>query len=60
MKRKTLKTSSYVEIENVLLKWYTNVRAVKIPVNGVLIKEKAQEIALHMKIGFSASNDWMD
>ena len=43
-KRKTLKILSYEKIENVLLKWYTDVRASKIPVNGVVIKKKAWEI----------------
>ena len=59
-KRKTLKTSPYEEIENVLLKWYSDARAAKIPINGVLMKEKAREITLQMKIDFSASNGWMD
>ena len=58
-KRKTLKTSSYEEIENVLLKWYMDVRAFKIPVHGVVNKEKAREIDQHLKIDFSASNGWM-
>ena len=35
--RKTLKISS--NKENVLLKWYTNVRTSKIPDNGVIIKK---------------------
>ena len=45
-KWKTSKTSPYEEIENVLLQWYSDTRAAKIPINGVLMKEKAREIAL--------------
>ena len=32
----------------------------KISIIGVVIKEKAREIAQHMKIDFSSSNGWMD
>ena len=51
-KRKTLKTLSHEEIENVQLKWYTDAQASKISVNAVVIKENAREIAQHLKIDF--------
>ena len=36
-----------------------NVRGSKISDNGVVIKEKAREVAQYSKINFSASNGWM-
>ena len=43
-KEKLWRHWSYEKIENVLLKWYTDAQASKIPVNDVVIKEKAREI----------------
>ena len=50
----------YEETKNVQLKLYTDAQASKIPVNGVVIKEEAWEIAQRLKIDFSSSNDWMN
>ncbi|GBM23262.1 Major centromere autoantigen B [Araneus ventricosus] len=60
-KRKTLKTSPYDDLEKILMGWFKEVRAAKIPLNGYIIKEKALEIAERLKLqGFSASNGWID
>lgn len=60
-KRKTLKTSPYDDLEKILMEWFTEARAAKIPINGSIIKEKALEIAEKLKLqGFSASNGWID
>lgn len=60
-KRKTLKTSPYDDLENILMQWFKAARASKIPINGSVVKEKALEIAERLKLqGFSASNGWID
>ncbi|XP_042897781.1 major centromere autoantigen B-like [Parasteatoda tepidariorum] len=60
-KRKTLKTSPYDELEEILMNWFKEDRAAKIPINRSILREKALEIAERLKLqGFSASNGWID
>ena len=59
-KRKTLKTSPYDDFEKILMEWFKQAQAAKIPINGSIVKEKALEIAERLKLqGFSASNGWI-
>ncbi|XP_042904851.1 major centromere autoantigen B-like [Parasteatoda tepidariorum] len=60
-KRKTLKTSPYDELENILMNWFKEARAARIPINGSILRVKVLEIAERLKLqGFSASNGWID
>nr|XP_037285031.1 tigger transposable element-derived protein 4-like [Rhipicephalus microplus] len=47
-------------MENVLLAWIQPARSVNLPVNGVVLKAKAEEIALRMNIEFACSDGWLD
>jgi hypothetical protein len=59
-KRKNMKTSPN-EFEILLVQWFQQIRSENIPVNGLMLWEKATEIALRLKIGnFKASNGWLD
>ena len=58
--RKKLKTSKYEKIEGVLLEWFTQKRALNIPIQGPLLKQKADEIALQLNINFKPSNGWLE
>jgi transposase len=58
--RKTSKESKYAELEQILFTWYQQSRAVNIPIDGCIIREKAKQIAVRLAIDdFAASNGWI-
>lgn len=60
-KRKKIKTSKFEELEKVLLQWFQQARSLHLPVNGVILTEKAKEVAKELKIDdFSGSSGWLD
>lgn len=61
-KRKTVRPSEYPKMENALYRWFLKMRDKKIPVSGLMLKEKAKD--LHNKIKencleFNASDGWL-
>ncbi|GBM59511.1 Tigger transposable element-derived protein 4 [Araneus ventricosus] len=49
------------EIDEVLMKWFRSARAKNIPVNGVLLQEKAREVGESLGLEtFMASNGWLE
>ena len=40
-KTKRMKSDTYEQVNNAVLKWFTRIRAENVPVSGILIKEKA-------------------
>lgn len=49
------------EIDEVLMKWIRSARAKNIPVSGVLLQEKAREVAESLGLEtFKASNGWLE
>ncbi|GBN92128.1 hypothetical protein AVEN_121739-1 [Araneus ventricosus] len=49
------------EIDEVLMKWFRSARAKNIPVNGVLLKEKAREVGESLgSESFKASDGWLE
>lgn len=60
-KRKKIKSGKYELLEDVLLKWFHQVRSLHLPMSGTLLKEKALEIAKELEISdFTASSGWTD
>ena len=59
-KNKKIKKAKYEDIEKNLLVWFKQARAANIPINGPILKEKAEEIAKTLNIEFIASNGWID
>nr|XP_037286028.1 tigger transposable element-derived protein 4-like [Rhipicephalus microplus] len=59
-KRKKMRTAAHKGLEDVLLAWIQRARSVNLPVNGVVLKAKAEEIALRMNIEFAYSDGWLD
>lgn len=57
---KKRKLGKYEDVEKPLLEWFKQQRAQNIPLNGSIIKEKAEQIALRLGIEFQASNGWID
>uniref|UniRef100_A0A8D0DG22 Tigger transposable element derived 4 n=1 Tax=Salvator merianae TaxID=96440 RepID=A0A8D0DG22_SALMN len=60
-KRKRLRTAFYADLEVALLKWYRTAQCSNIPVNGPLLRFKANNFA--HKFGhtdFKCSNGWID
>ncbi|XP_042911244.1 tigger transposable element-derived protein 6 [Parasteatoda tepidariorum] len=56
-----MKKSPYDEIEGILVKWFKEARDSNVPVNGTILREKAQEIADRLGLkDFTASNAWID
>lgn len=59
-KRKTGRESTYKDLETVLYDWYRQARALQIPIDGTILREKALEIATLKGIeNFTASNGWI-
>ena len=61
-KYRTLKKLLYKEMKGILVKWIKEVCAMNVPVNGMILREKALEIANRI-VGlkdFTASNGWID
>jgi hypothetical protein len=55
-KIKSFKTSTFEELEKILYEWFKQAHVAKIPINGLILKEKAR---LGMQ-NFTASNGWID
>ncbi|XP_043470591.1 tigger transposable element-derived protein 4-like [Leptopilina heterotoma] len=60
-KRKKLKTGKFEKLEGVLVDWFHQARALKIPISGPILCEKAREIAAGLQItDFTGSTGWLD
>ncbi|XP_049670558.1 tigger transposable element-derived protein 4 [Accipiter gentilis] len=60
-KRKRLRTAFYADLEEALMKWYRIARCLNVPVNGPMLRLKANDFA--QKLGhsdFKCSNGWLD
>jgi hypothetical protein len=44
----------------VLLEWFRQKRALNIPIQGPVLRQKAEEIALKLNTEFTPSNGWLD
>lgn len=57
---KQAKTAQHVKLEETLLTWFKEVTAAGVNVDGKVMREKADEIALALQIdGFQASGGWL-
>ncbi|XP_064461630.1 tigger transposable element-derived protein 4-like [Ornithodoros turicata] len=60
-KRKRMRTAAHKDLEDVLLAWIRQARSSNLPVSGVVLRAKAEEIALRLHVeGFSCSDGWLD
>ncbi|NWI85971.1 TIGD4 protein, partial [Pitta sordida] len=60
-KRKRLRTAFYADLEEALMKWYRIAQCFSVPVNGPMLRLKANDFA--QKLGhtdFKCSNGWLD
>ncbi|XP_062493500.1 tigger transposable element-derived protein 4 [Pezoporus occidentalis] len=60
-KRKRLRTAFYTDLEEALVKWYRIAQCLNMPVNGPMLRLKANDFA--QKLGhndFKCSNGWLD
>lgn len=57
--RKTSKPSPFDEPEKVLFEWFREAQAAKVPINGAILKEKAEISTLIVLPGFTAIQ-WLD
>uniref|UniRef100_A0A672UAV1 Tigger transposable element derived 4 n=1 Tax=Strigops habroptila TaxID=2489341 RepID=A0A672UAV1_STRHB len=60
-KRKRLRTAFYTDLEEALVKWYRIAQCLNVPVNGPMLRLKANDFA--QKLGhsdFKCSNGWLD
>lgn len=60
-KRKRLRTAFYADLEEALMKWYRIAQCLNVPVNGPMLRLKANDFA--QKLGhsdFKCSNGWLD
>ncbi|XP_023780579.1 tigger transposable element-derived protein 4 [Cyanistes caeruleus] len=60
-KRKRLRTAFYADLEEALMKWYRIAQCLNMPVNGPMLRLKANDFA--QKLGhsdFKCSNGWLD
>ncbi|KRZ93323.1 Major centromere autoantigen B [Trichinella sp. T8] len=48
--RKRIRSGNFAELEEVLLKWFKQVRTLNIPVDGTVVRSKAAELAHMMGI----------
>ncbi|KRX19649.1 Tigger transposable element-derived protein 4 [Trichinella nelsoni] len=59
--RKRIQSGNFAELEEVLLKWFKQVRTSNVPVDGTVVRSKAAELAHMMGINdFKASNGWIN
>jgi hypothetical protein len=59
-KRKTGRELTFAELESVLFTWYQHAWVSDIPVEGTILRGKANMIAAELNIeNFTASNDWI-
>lgn len=60
-KIKRNRNSEYPNLEQCLVEWLKQCQSKNVPVNGPILKEKAEEFARKLTIGgFCASNGWLD
>lgn len=60
-KRKRMKQPSYPYVEEALAEWFKKVRSINVPVNGLLLAEKARYFAEQFGYeNFKASNGFLD
>ncbi|XP_063378625.1 tigger transposable element-derived protein 4-like [Cydia fagiglandana] len=60
-KRKRQKVGKFYKLEHILAEWFHQARALKQPMNGRIICEKAREIAESLHItDFTGSNGWIN
>ena len=60
-KTKRMKSDTYEQVNNAVLKWFTRIRAENVPVSGILIKEKALYFAKELNFEkVSGSVDYKD
>ncbi|XP_009959358.1 PREDICTED: tigger transposable element-derived protein 4 [Leptosomus discolor] len=60
-KRKRLRTAFYTDLEEALMKWYRIAQCLNVPVNGPMLRLKANDFA--QKLGhsdFKCSNGWLN
>lgn len=61
VQRKKQKVGKFDKLEKVLVEWLHQARALKLPISGPIICEKARKIAESLQIAdFNASNGWID
>ncbi|XP_045496574.1 tigger transposable element-derived protein 4-like [Colias croceus] len=61
VQRKKQKVGKFDKLEKVLVEWFHQARALKLPISGPIICEKARKIAECLQIAdFNASNGWID
>jgi hypothetical protein len=59
-KSKNMKLGANDELEKILLEWFQQMRSDNVPINGPILREKANEITLRLNIdNFKASNGWL-
>ena len=59
--RKKLKKSDNKDLDEAVFTWFKNVRSNNIPVNGIIIKEKALSLAKSLELtDIRASDGWLD
>jgi hypothetical protein len=59
--RKHSKKSLFEELESHLLTWFQQARASCLPINGVILKEKACEVATRLGVyHFTGSSGWLN
>ncbi|XP_064461904.1 tigger transposable element-derived protein 4-like [Ornithodoros turicata] len=60
-KRKRMQTAAHKDLEDVLLAWIRQARSSNLPPSVVVLRAKAEEIALRLHVeGFSCSDGWLD
>jgi hypothetical protein len=58
-KRMRIHTVKQSNLEDELFEWFCHARTYNIPVEGPMVKEKANEIVLKMEIEIQCLNDWL-
>ncbi|XP_064475752.1 tigger transposable element-derived protein 4-like [Ornithodoros turicata] len=59
-KLKRMRTAAHKDVEDVLVAWIQRARSANLPVNGVVVRAKAEEIASCLNIDFSCSDGWLN
>lgn len=57
---KKVRLCEKADIDSSLLEWFKQCRAANLPINGPLLKEKAEEFGRLLGQDFSCSNGWLD
>lgn len=59
-KKKRIRSHQHPELDKALLAWFTQQRANKVPISGSLLQEKANELAILLKMeNFQCSSSWI-